>query len=1004
MNNFNKMKFKSPIHISGIAVFLVSFIVYYLTLEPTTSFWDCSEFILSANKLEVNHPSGAPLFVLLGRIFTFLSFGDKQQIAWSVNLMSGLFSALTIYFLFYILVFLAKKISHKDFLVTGCAVIGSLTFAFTDSFWFSAVEGEVYALSMFFLAACFWAILKWDAHVGEPGNNRWILLIAILTGLGLGVHLMNLLIIPSAVMIVFLKQKKFTVKNALLAFLCGCAVLLGVLYALIPVTMWFFSMTETLFVNSFHFPLNSGIVAGIILLAGMLGYGIHFFEKRGKSNVSLTVFSVALILTGFSVYGVNLIRAQAGPPVNFGEPDNVYSLIDYLNREQYPKRPLFFGQNYNSPITGVSERLTKDFDGTRYVERDLPATYTYAPETCTLFPRLYSNNPGDEDVYKSWVNITGKKVRTKDRSGKNIVLTVPTLGENIAFFLRFQAGHMFGRYFMWNFAGRQNDLQGRGELTRGNWISGIKPIDSLRLGSQDDLPDWLRSNRARNTYFFIPFILGMLGVVFHFKKDKTSFFSLLSLFFLAGLGLVLYINEVPVVPRERDYVYVGAFMSFSIWIGFSFMAISEYLTQKTSSKLIPVFLFVVLFLGSPVLLLAQNFNDHSRANRYAARDFAANILNSCPPNAILFTSGDNDTYPILYCQEVEEIRPDVRVVVMPFVSANWFIDQLKMKKNQSDGLKMQLPQKEINDGKLDYVLVRDMIDKEIDFAEVLKFISSNEKKAKLTTRAGDSLRFIPGKELYFTVSADGETGRIPVSLENRDMLYKHELAFWDIVASNAGIRPVCFVSKMEAKNHGLLNYLKQDGLVYQLVPRKSDLKNALENPPADTERLYQQLMEEFTWGNIDDPKVNVDYFTVYNAGVFQLRNVFNALAEDLLREGKKEKAEAVLKKSVSLFPAPAFRYDNFSLQQANLFFEAGLKDQGIHLLKNFVSSVQEDLSYYSQLDKNRQKRVGQDIMTDMYYYQQLLQIIEEQKLEDELPDARTGFESFAVLFNDSIRG
>ncbi len=996
------MKFKSSVYISGIAVFILSFVVYFLTLEPSTSFWDCSEFILSANKLEVNHPSGAPLFVLLGRIFTFLSFGNPQKIAWSINLMSGFFSALTVFFLFHIVVFLAKKISRNTFHIIGSAVIGSLTFAFTDSFWFSAVEGEVYALSMFFLSACFWAVLKWEADFGEPQNNRWLLFIAVLVGLGLGVHLLNLLIIPSVTMIVFLKSYKVSVKNIILSFLLGCILLLSVLYVLIPAAMWSLSVSETVFVNGLHLPINSGLIFAVFVFGTASAFGIYFFQKKGKTKLAFAVFSVALILSGFSVYAVNLIRSQAAPPVNFGEPDNVYSLIDYLNREQYPKRPLFYGQNYNSPAIGVYERKTKDFDGEKYVERDLSSTYEYAPETCTFFPRIYSSEPSHEEAYKSWVNITGKSVRLKNNNGKSEVLRIPTLGEHVVFFLRFQAGYMFGRYFMWNFVGRQNDFQGRGEPINGNWISGIKPIDELHLGPQENQPGWMKNNRARNTYFFIPFLLGILGAVFHFKKGKEMFYSVLSLFLLAGIGLVVYINEIPVVPRERDYVFVGAFMAFSIWIGVSFMALAEWLPSKLFSKSTTVLLFLVIFLGSPVLLLSQNFNDHNRSNRYAARDFAANILNSCPENAILFTSGDNDTYPLLYCQEVEEIRPDVRIVVMPFVSANWFINQLRAQKNKSDGLKIILPQKNMEEGKLDYLPVQDKIQKKIDFAEVLKFVSSDAQGTKLQTRNGDSLSFIPATDLYFNVSAQGENGQVPVSLKNKEILYKHELVFWDIVVSNAMSRPVCFVSKLEAQNHGLLNYLHQQGLVYQLVPQKNDTKSILDNPPSDTELLYEQLMEKFTWGNIDNPKVNIDYFSVNNAGVFQLQNVFNSLAAGLIKEGKQEKAAKVLQKSISLFPVSVFRYNNYSLQLTELLFQAGLKEEGILFLKDFVQSLHEDLSYYAQFEGAERVRLKNEIMSEMYYYQRLLQTIKYRKLESAVPDAEPNFENLAVLFKDSL--
>ena len=996
------MKFKSPVYISGIAVLIISFIVYLITLEPTTSFWDCSEFILSAYKLEVNHPSGAPLFVLLGRLFTFLSFGNPQKIAWSINLMSGFFSALTVFFLYQIIVFVAKKISSNTFQIVGSAVIGSLTFAYTDSFWFSAVEGEVYALSMFFLSCSFWAVLKWEAHFGEPNNYRWLLFIAILVGLGLGVHLLNLLIIPTVTMIVFLKTHKVSVRNILLSFSIGSILLLSILYVLVPFAMWFLSVSETFFINRLNFPLNSGLIFAVLVLGCVLSFGIHFYSKKGKTNLALAIFSIALILSGFSVYAVNLIRSQTGPPVNFGEPDNIYSLIDYLNREQYPKRPLLYGQNYNSPVIGINERKTKDFNGEKYVERDLPSTYIYAPETCTIFPRMYSNSAGHEEAYKSWVNIRGKKIRVRNQNGETEALTTPTLGEHFAFFIRFQAGHMFWRYFMWNFVGRQNDIQGRGEPTQGNWISGIKVIDKLRLGPQENLPVWMKNNRARNTYFFIPFLLGILGFVFHYRKDKATYFSVLALFLLAGLGLVIYINEIPLVPRERDYVYVGAYMAFCIWIGLSFIAICELLTSKFPSKFTNVLLFIILLLGNPVLLFSQNFNDHNRSNRYAARDFAANILNSCPENAILFTSGDNDTYPLLYCQEVEDIRPDVRIVVMPFVSANWFINQLKSKKNQSDGLKMVLPQKMIDEGKLDYVTVQDQIKREVNFSEVLNLLAKDKLVSKFKTKDGDSLRFIPSKELFFNILVDGTEGKIPVTLNNRDIFYKHELAFWDIIVSNATTRPICFVSKLEAQNHGLLSYLRQEGLVYQLVPGKNNIKSILENPPIDTEGLYTQLMEEFSWVNIDNPDVNIDYFTVYNTGVFQLQNVFNSLVFKLIKEGEKEKAGRVLQKSISLFPVSVFRYNNYSLQLAALMFEAGLNDEGKSYLKSFVHALQEDLEFYAQFKNEQRARLRNEIMTEMYYYQNILQIIQYQKLDDEFPEAKTNFEYLAVLLNDSL--
>lgn len=983
----------------GLIVFFLSLFIYTITLEPTTSFWDCSEFILSAAKLEVNHPAGAPLFMLLGRLFSFLSFGNPAKIAHAINFMSGLFSALTIFFLFHVVFMLVKKISSNTFYIVGSAVIGSLTFAFTDSFWFSAVEGEVYALSMFFMVICFWAILKWEAHFGEPGNSRWILFIALMTGIGLGVHLLNLLIIPTATMIVIMKSYRYSLKMVFLSFFAGSILLLGVLYILTPLTLSFLAHADLLFVNTFKFPRDSGVISGIVFLGILFSLVIIYLQKKEKLKLALAVFSAALILTGFSIYAVNLIRSQADPPVNFGQPDNIYSLIDYLNREQYPKRPLLYGENYSSVVQGVKERKTRYFNGKEYEETDLPSEYVYAPETCSVFPRMYSSDPGHEEAYKSWVNIKGRKVRVNNGAGNAETVTIPTMSENLQFFLRFQTGYMFVRYFMWNFVGRQNDIQGRGELTQGNWISGIKFIDTLRLGPQNNLPGWMKNNRARNTYFFIPLILGLIGAGFHYRKDKVSFYSLLALFLIAGIGLVVYINEIPLVPRERDYVFVGAFMAFSIWIGFSFVGLAEYLNRKTPSKLISVLLFVVIFLGSPALLLSQNFNDHNRSNRYAARDFVANILKSCPENAILFTSGDNDTYPILYCQEVEEIRPDVRVVIMPFLSADWFIGQLKSQKNTKNGLQMIFPQEKMEDGQLDYVQILDKIDRKVDFKEILNFVNSDKPGTKLKTRNGDSLSFIPATHLYVNVSANGTNGQIPVSLENKQVLYKHQLAFWDIVASNATKRPICFVSKAEAQKWGLLNYLHMDGLVYQVVPEKNNMKSVVENPPFDTEKMYNLFMHDFRWGNVGDPKVYVDNNVINNANVFQLQNAFNTLAARLLDEGETTKAQEVLQKSIATFPVSAFQYNSFSLQLIDLLFNTGLETKGLEQLNGFINSVKSNLYYYGNFDVNGQRSLKQEIMTEMYYYQQLIRLIHQHKQEAAFPDIEKDFETYISRFS-----
>ncbi len=992
------MKGKPYALITGWCVFIISFTVYNFTLEPTTSFWDCSEFILSAAKLEVNHPSGAPLFMLIGRIFSLFSFGNPQKIAWAVNLMSAFFSAFTIYFLFQSIIFLAKKVSSNPFHIIGTAIIGALTFAFTDSFWFSAVEAEVYGLSMFFLSISFWAILKWEEGYATKGNERWILFIALITGLGLGVHLLNLLIIPSIVMVICFKRFGFSSKVVLGAFILGCITLLSVLYIITPSVLYFLSRVELLVVNSFHLPVNSGVISGVAILALILALGIRYFNNRQKRIVSLAILSITLLLIGFSVYSVNMVRSQAGTPVNFGQPDNIFSLIDYLNREQYPKRPLLYGQNFNSQPVGVKKRYTKGlFDG-KYKTIELPSQYEYLKETCTFFPRMYSAGQGHIEAYKNWVNIKGEKVRVRMGSGEVEILSIPTLGENILFFLRFQLGYMYGRYFMWNFAGRQNDIQGMGGPLRGNWVSGVKPIDSIRLGTQEGLPKWLTQNKARNRYFFLPLALGLVGLVFHFKSGKSAFFVVLTLFIMAGAGLVVYINEIPIVPRERDYVFVGSFMAFSIWVGFGFMGLSTWVRKRMPLKPVPILVFSLVLLGSPALLLFQNYDDHDRSGRYSARDFAANILNSCPENAILFTSGDNDTYPLLYCQEVEGVRQDVRLVIMPFLSANWFIDQLKSRIYENDGLAMALPQKKIDGGSLDYVYVKEKIKRRVSLKEVMDFIKSDDPATLLKTDSGKVFGYIPANNVFFTVKTKVSEGKVPISFEGKNVVFKHELVFWDIISSNAQKRPICFVSKAEADKHGLLNYIKREGLVCQLVPEKNTIKNIMGALPCDPDKLYSQIMHQFEWGNVDDPEVYVDYNTIYNASVFQLRNVFNNVAEVFINKGEKLKAQKVLQRAALLFLPDKFPYDMYSLRQTELILKAGMDSQAENQLGDFLNSTKSNLEYYQKLGNGYKQAIRGDVRKELFYLERLARIIRHYKLKGTFPEAREEFNRFYSLY------
>ena len=964
---------------TGLGVFILTLLLYTLTLEPTTSFWDCSEFILSAAKLEVNHPAGAPLFMLLGRLFTLFSFGDSQKIAWTINFMSGFFSALTVFFLFHVIVKLTQKRTKNKWLISGSAVIGALTFAVSDSFWFSAVEGEVYALSMFFLILSFWVALKWEEGFGKPGNDKWMLFLGLITGLGIGVHLLNLLVLPSVVLIIGFKKLGYSFKNLVLFFTLGVVALLSILYVLTPAAMKILAWFDFVFVNTMNFSLHSGALFGIVCILLLFSLALFYFRRKENRMAELAILSTLFVLIGFSVYAVNIIRSSANPPVNFGRPNNIYSLINYLNREQYPKRPLLYGQNYNSPIVNVNERYSKDFLDGKYRPVSLAATYDFDAKTTTFFPRMYSREERHIKAYASWVNLKGKRVTVKQTNGQRKALVVPRFTDHLKYFVNYQFAYMFGRYFMWNFVGRQNDRQGRGGVLNGNWISGVNFIDNVRLGVQTKVPDWLKANKGCNTYFFLPLLLGLIGACFQYKRQREGFYIVLSLFVMGGLGLAVYINEVPITPRERDYVFVGAFLAFSIWTGLGFWAIGQYIQHAVKSSKIVIPVFVLLFLAVPGLMVFQNFDDHNRSGKYAARDFAKNILKSCPQNTILFTSGDNDTYPMLYCQEVEGIRTDVRIVIMPFLSANWFIDGLRQAKYNDTGLKMTLRQRKYDYGQLDYVPVLNKLKRDTSWNEAFKFLQMNNENAKVRMSSGELVSFLPLTKVRFSLVADGKTGEIPVSLEGQQILYKHQLAFWDIISSNAMERPICFVSKYEAQKNGLGNYLQCEGFVYRLIPERTN-SNAFSLGKYNAEVLFERLMRDYSWGNISDKNVYVGWNTITNFNVFQVRNVFNEVANGLLQRGEKEKAAELLLKSAHEFPMAKIPHDIYCIRQADLMLNAGLKEQALLWFNELEKNVTETLEFYCSLNQRQQLTLVDEIQRELAYVSQLVQI--SPKLND----------------------
>jgi len=712
--------------ILGWGVFLISLIVYLLTMEPTASFWDCGEFIATAYKMEVGHPPGAPFFMVLGRFFTLFAGGDVTKVALTMNILSATASAFTILFLFWTITHLVKKFFASEnatspvvmITIFGSAIVGSLAYTFSDSFWFSAVEAEVYSTSSLFTAVVFWAILKWENVADEPGSNRWLILIAYLMGLSIGVHLLNLLAIPAIIMVYYFRKYKPTAKGLVGAMAVAVAILGVINYMLIPGLTGIAGKFELLFVNSFGLPFNTGVVVYAILLFGALIFGIYYTHHKGQVLWNTIVLSLFVIVIGYSSYSIIVIRSAANTPLDESNPDTVFSLLSYLNREQYGDNPLVYGAFFNSRPTGVENGKPSYYKGEEeYYPVDKNRDYQYDSDAKGVFPRMWSTQARHANEYLYWAKIDESKLFDvrRDAEGNPVAnqmggysydrskpIAIPSFGENLRFFFRYQIGYMYLRYFMWNFAGRQNDIQGHGELTKGNWISGIKFIDQTRLGPQQNMPASIVDNKAHNKYYLLPLLLGLAGAYFHYKKNNKDFWVVGLLFILTGLAILVYLNQYPIQPRERDYAYAGSFYAFAIWIGIGISGLIEWISKRKKT----VVTAGVVVLGSlilvPGIMARENWDDHDRSHRYTAPAFARNFLNSCLPGGIMFTNGDNDTFPLWYIQEVEGVRTDVRIVNLSYLTADWYIEQMKTTFYDSEALPISMTKEQYIQGKRDY--------------------------------------------------------------------------------------------------------------------------------------------------------------------------------------------------------------------------------------------------------------------------------------------------------------
>ena len=1003
-------RYKLLNNILGWMVFLIATTVYILTAEPTMSFWDCGEYISTAYKLEVGHPPGAPLFQLIGRFFSLFAFGDTSMVARMVNTMSGVSSGFTILFLFWSVTLIGKKIVNrtgemtdaKMMMILGAGLVGSLAYTFTDSFWFSAVEGEVYAMSSFFTAIVFWAILKWDEVADEKHAYRWLILIAYIMGLSIGVHLLNLLAIPAITFVYyFRKYDKVSWKGIVLVAIISLLILSAVMYVIIPFVVKLAGWFDLLAVNTIGLPFNTGSVFFFVLLIGGIVWGLFYTRRKIRPVMNAIILSFAFILIGYSSFFLLIIRSNADTPIDENNPENAMYLLSYLNREQYGDWPILKGQYYNAPVIrreNGNPVYAKDSVSGKYVVID-KREYTkpvYDPRFTTIFPRMWANSEQKfAKDYIRWGRVQGVPLEVQTQEGTE-TRDKPTFSENLRFFWNYQVVHMYYRYFMWNFAGRQNDMQGYGSKIEGNWKSGIGFLDRWRLGSQD-IPESLKSN-ADNSFYLLPLLLGLVGVWFSFRKDPKSAFVILLLFFMTGLAIVLYLNQYAPQPRERDYAYAASFYAFAIWIGIGTLALADLLSKKINPKVAALAVTGVCLVLVPGILACQGWDDHDRSGRYTALAEAENYLNSCEKNAILFTNGDNDTFPLWYAQEVEGIRTDVRVVNLSLLNTSWYIDQMKRKAYDSDPVPFSLTYDRYRTGNHDVTYLiedADLKNRFIPLRDLFDVINTNDSRLKMQTDQIGTIDYFPVKNFLVPVDSAEviSKGYVPARYASRldtiawrfdrYAIEKNNLMILDLLAHNDWKRPVYFVSTTGTDTYiGLDNYLHLEGLAYRLLPVRKDRRDD-QVGDVNTEAMYDHVMK-FKWGNIEDPKVNLDDNNVRM--IMNTRMVLGRLAVALAREGKPEKAKEVIRLGMKYMPDERVNFDYFVIPFAEASYMVGDTTEAGLILGKIIRYKTDELAYFFSFPKKDLRNMDMNIQAALFSVNQINAIAKQygqQALEKE---------------------
>ena len=934
MHDYNRLN-----NITGWLMFIIATTVYALTVEPTASFWDCGEFIAVSYKLEVPHPPGAPLFLLLGRLFSFLAMGDVEQVAYWINMLSVVSSGFTILFLFWSITHLAKSlvskaIENSNLIVIGAGVIGALSYTFSDSFWFSAVEAEVYGMSSFFTAFVVWAILKWKNIEDPSDENRWMILIAYMVGLSIGVHLLNLVTVPALALIYYFKKKeKVTSRGLILTMIAAGAIIIIIMEGVIPGLPSLAGKIEIFFVNSIGLPFGSGIIFFALVFLGSLVYGIIYSVKSDNATLNTILVSFAFIIIGYSSYSIVLIRSTYNPPIDENNPEDVLSYVSYLKREQYGSRPLMTGQYFTADIIDQKQGdpvYTKGEE--KYEITDHKLEYIYDPAHTTIFPRAYSSQPGHVKRYREILDL---------KNGEK-----PSFGDNLEYMFKHQLGRMYFRYFMWNFAGRASDIQGA------DWV-GLN--DAFKV-----LPTALEENKGRNIFFMIPLLLGIIGLVFQYYKDPKNFAFVGMLFFLTGAAIVLYLNSPPTEPRERDYIYAGSYYAFAFWIGLGVIALFNMIHAFMKKEIPAAVVVLTLCMTAPVLMATQGWDDHDRSDRYFSVDSAKNFLASCAPNSIIFTGGDNDTFPLWYVQEVEGFRTDVRVIVLSYFNTDWYIAQMMRDAYESKPLPFSLSLDNYKQGGLnDYLPLVERQNVKggmMNAQQFIKLIKNEHPGLKVPTSIS-SYNSVPAKNFYLPVDsakvasmgiipeqyADRLTNQMTWSMKGRG-LEKKDLAILDLIATNNWERPMYFNNTSASSvNFNLKDYMVQEGNAFRLLPIK--------NPKAgemfiDSEIMFDNMINNFHWRELDNPEVY--YSEDYRNFVLNHRASFNTLIEQLLADGKPEKAKEALLKCHEFMPDSVIRFDHFSTQQVGYLLLLGEEEKANEMAELIAGRADEMITYLYQ--------------------------------------------------------